>query len=374
MKKYLGLAGLLLVTGSLVGLTSCDSTNYDIFFSEYFSGTNSIYERAVEIGTTSTEGYSLEGYTFSIIGRSDSVRYTYTFTDETITSTSLIIFINPYMAESYDNPFDATLITMDDNYLITNCYMTLTDATGNIVDQLGYSTAAQFLSEKTAIRLNEYHYGNGGNYIDTSEWINYRPDYIDNLGILDCPISYDELMEGPTLEYERYTEPFAVDGKATNGWAEVTVISLVDGDTTYFDFPDDAGVDDSTSSNRVRYLLIDTPEIQHGDTIDEQAYGEDAKDFTNARLEAATLIVCQSSSDAGLTETYGRYLGFVWYTTVENPTYDDLILLNWELVKNGLAYYSAANYPTLYSNDILYEDYFVHAEYYAEKNELNIHS
>ena len=58
-------------------------------------------------------------------------------------------------------------------------------------------------------------------------------------------------------------------------------------------------------------------------------------------------------------ETYGRYLGCVWYTNEENPTLDDYILLNYQIAYNGYSEQAnSGSYNEMISNDMYYSYYF----------------
>ncbi|MCK7487834.1 MAG: thermonuclease family protein [Bacillus subtilis] len=101
---------------------------------------------------------------------------------------------------------------------------------------------------------------------------------------------------------------------------EVTFSSNYDGDTAYF-YPDFLG------ENRVRFIGVDTPELNGGGPL---AYA--AKTFVYNRLKNATKIYLQHDPRSGNVDTYARALALIWV---------DGVLLNWELVYHG---YSQNNY------------------------------
>ena len=368
--KYLFLTSLL----SLSFLSSCsnDSTSSlskKLFFSELYNG-ESINDCVLEIGTTSENELSLNGITINFYN-SNEISYSYLFKDETISKNKLVLFVNDY--SSYTNDF-SSLIKLDDNYICGRYYAEMVDDKGKIIDTIGYKgVSIDYVRDGSLIRLNEYR--KGRDEFETLDYISFRSGYDKNLGILDCPLSLDEVLNGPSLDESRYGGlGFAKGNKATNGYSKVSILSLGDGDTTHFKFPKEDGISDDYSS-RVRYLLINTPEIDHGDdSIKEEPYGKDAQKFNNERLKKATLIVVQSAKDESLKDTYGRTLGFVWYTDKENPKISDLKLLNFELVKEGLAKLSDGDYKTLFDKDVLYQDYFKYAKTKAEKERKNIYS
>lgn len=147
----------------------------------------------------------------------------------------------------------------------------------------------------------------------------------------------------------------------TDGAGEATVKQYVDGDTTHFIELDKREV-------KTRYGGINTPES----TAQIQKWGKSASIFTQSKLESAKHIVLTNPSmQAGkpeLDSTNTRYMTFVWYTTVEDPTLDDFRLLNLEIVQEG--------YSTVYSmlsTDPFY-DIFVEAANQARLQGIHIYA
>lgn len=95
---------------------------------------------------------------------------------------------------------------------------------------------------------------------------------------------------------------FDYEGKSfiNDGVGEVTLVSTTDGDTARFR--------DSVTNEtfRLRFLGIDTPES----TITTDPWGKAASDYAANRLHAAKQIILES--EGSQTDTYGRYLGWVW--------------------------------------------------------------
>ena len=102
-----------------------------------------------------------------------------------------------------------------------------------------------------------------------------------------------------------------------DGIGEVVLDYAVDGDTARFR---DAYSDTVTGSFSVRFLGIDTPES----TREIEAWGKAAAAFTKEKLNNAKHIVLEA--EGARTETYGRYLAFVWI---------DGKLLNLEIVQEA---------------------------------------
>ena len=100
---------------------------------------------------------------------------------------------------------------------------------------------------------------------------------------------------------------------------EVTLKSCIDGDTANFIM--------NNKEIKVRFLAIDTPEIEHNN-VKEEPYGIEAKNFTCKKLKNANKIELEFDKNSNKKDKYNRYLAWIFV--------DDKLLQN-ELVKNGLA-------------------------------------
>lgn len=125
------------------------------------------------------------------------------------------------------------------------------------------------------------------------------------------------------------------------------VTYVVDGDTL------DVKLDDG-SVERVRLLLIDTPETKHP-TIGVEPFGPEASEFT-LQLEGETV---ELELDAAERDRYGRLLAYVWHEGE---------MFNEKLLEEGLA--RVAVYPP----NTRYVDEFREIEDEAKTNEIGIWS
>lgn len=148
----------------------------------------------------------------------------------------------------------------------------------------------------------------------------------------------------PSLCYELKMD-FEWQGKSfiNDGVGQVELLYISDGDTAWFR---DIYTNDQF---KVRFLGIDTPETHAG----EDPWGMAASNFTEERLENAQVIVVESELKFGVhakptTDTYGRYLGFVWV---------DGVLLNLEIIENA---YSNSTIASTDCPDI-YKELFLQA-------------
>lgn len=361
--KHLALLSTLVL--SSLSVFSCQEREFlDVFISEFYSGED-INDCVLELGSNSKEAIKLDDFEVRFYS-SSKLKYTLSLKDYEISNSKLILIKNK--ESLYEDEIN-TLVTLDDNYLYGKFGVELVQ-NNEICDVIGTPLSlSEFCTNQSMIRLKEFTKVDG--IYDAYKYIKVRSGVTKYLGNLDVPISYEELLNGPKLE-ERYGNKPVIDGKASGGYCSATVKYLGDGDTTYFNYESGSEMD---NSNRVRYLLIDTPEVDHGDDgLSAEKYGNEAKAYNNTRLKNASKIYVQTCKDSALTETYGRYLGFVRYSLKENPTLDDMVLLNIEMLKAGLAkFYTRDKYVMMYSRDILYHDYAEHALNYARKEKLYIH-
>ena len=150
----------------------------------------------------------------------------------------------------------------------------------------------------------------------------------------------------------------ALDMESDTLKQEVTVKSFVDGDTSYFNVPEEMS---STGNIKVRYLAIDTPETSG--KVEE--YGKKASDFTRGKLEKASSVILESDdSEWHIDSTGTRYLAWIWYRENEEEPYRNL---NIEILQNGLAFGSS-------SANNRYGDTCMAALNFAKENKLNVFS
>lgn len=125
------------------------------------------------------------------------------------------------------------------------------------------------------------------------------------------------------------------------------VVNVVDGDTIKVDFNGEV--------TTVRFIGIDTPEVNHP-TEPVQCFGEEASQNTKDLLENKTVKLEQDVSE---TDRYGRILAYVWI---------DDVLINEQIVREGYAFSSP------YPPDVKYQDKLDAAEAYARENNMGLWS
>ena len=124
-----------------------------------------------------------------------------------------------------------------------------------------------------------------------------------------------------------YASTVKVDPNSGRAYAEVTVKTYVDGDTTHFN------ISHSTFDRSVlkaRYLAVNTPES----TGQIEPWGKKASNYTKEALSKATSIIVESNDEKWNPDSTGdRFLVWVWYKTAEDTDYRNL---NLELLQTGL--------------------------------------
>lgn len=198
------------------------------------------------------------------------------------------------------------------------------------------------------------------------EWAGYIPTFTDPIG------THPYLIE----EFPEFN--YLSDIFQDYGMTKVRYLSAADGDTVYFESLDPRDTTPYNGNNRIRFLMVDTPETEKPGVIGEP-YAQEASKYTKNALSTATEIYIQADRAAGIKDGYGRHLGVVWYNsgTVENPNWH---LLNYELVYYGLGdpmghKDTAAEYKksSIWGNRYLYQ-WVSDATLHATENKLGIYS
>ncbi|MFA7075615.1 MAG: lamin tail domain-containing protein [Candidatus Izemoplasmatales bacterium] len=222
----------------------------------------------------------------------------------------------------------------------------------------------------------------GTRSFDTSQWTSIIAGYYDYIGT--HPI---DIPDSPIYDQFKVAELVANGFDSLLGGMDlVQYSSVADGDTAYFS-PKFLG------DNRVRFIGNDTPETSPQVVDEPEPWGLEAKAYTKTILEYADYhglpIYVQSDPDIGYTEGYGRYLGLIWVDLQDKVLEIDildssknvlftenltgLILINYQLVKNGFSADEYSNISKLIINNRYLYRWFDEAEKFAIDNGLGIH-
>lgn len=164
--------------------------------------------------------------------------------------------------------------------------------------------------------------------------------------------------DAPVDEFVDYASTVKFDPNSGRAYAQVTVKTYVDGDTTHFNIS-------SSSFDRTvlkaRYLAVNTPES----TGQIEPWGKKASEYTKNALKNATSIIVESNDDRWNADSTGdRFLVWVWYKTAEDSDYRNL---NLELLQSGLGRSSKMS-------DTCYADVCVKIFNQASVHKLYVHS
>ena len=388
MKKNKTFTTLLVSSLMLVGaLSSCSNNENNhptpspidkelvdsVYFTELYHGDN-INDCAVELSAnvdTDISKLTINFYRNEEITKKLSLK-----NEKTLKKNETLVIMNKDFKNVTD--VEGRTIQLEDNFIFNCFYFEIVDEYNRIVDSIGnYGFNLTNCYEESLIRLPDFFKARP--VYRELDFIRVRKEGMKYLGNLKSPVTLEKLLKGPVLDETRYGNLNFTDenGLPTGGYNFVRIAKngLGDGDTTQFDWPKESGISNGYKS-RVRYLLCDTPEIYHGpnSNVDPEPFGNEAQRFNNVRLKNATKIIVQSNKGYSTRDTYGRTLGYVWYTDVKNPKISDFKLLNFEIVLAGLARATfRERYETMYSNDILYSDYIKYGYQLAIEKGIKIH-
>ncbi|MCJ8009834.1 thermonuclease family protein [Lederbergia wuyishanensis] len=136
--------------------------------------------------------------------------------------------------------------------------------------------------------------------------------------------------------------------QSTNNRVQVSLTKPIDGDTIAVMY--------NGSEQKVRFLLVDSPETAHP-RLGEQPFGQEAKDFTSRLVEKGKKI--ELEFDIGPNQDkYGRLLAYV---------YVDGKMIQEELLKKGLA-----RVAYIYPPNTRYVDQFDAIQKKAQKDGVGI--
>lgn len=378
MKNKLVFIPLLISTLLLSGCFSHKKTNKDfqfekdspLIFSEFHRGYFS-NDRAIEIYNKGNDDINLNEYQICIYKQNNKEPYQTISLSGTLEAKKTFVIVHDQSSDSLKEKADLIEELMVDGTwpISLNHKDKIVDVLGKIGFQHDYSTYTDIA------RKNEFLIGR--EEMNNYDWIKYDADKIDLLGTIDVTISEEELLQGQRLTTEDFSRPFIQNGYGGGGAIKVKLAYTGDGDTTnfYLDSSDISG--DLSSREIIRYLGINTPEIQHGTSIDAEPWGYAAKRFNNQVINNAKSFAIQTSKGGSYRDTYGRLLGYVWYSNLTNPQPEDYMCLNFEMVREAYAFtfFDAVtnNRYTMFYKSVSYTNIMKNAELRAKNNGWKIH-
>ncbi len=381
--KYLR---ILLLCALAFTVTSCDGPDFGddfkIGFSELVNGSGSESNNsALEIYNYSSLDISLEDVSVVVYNTDSTIKQSI---DLSGTLKSGDVFVLVSESSSSDVLAKADLV-VDEREVFgvgipffsgSDPVRLIKDKT--VCDTLGImGSTYNYANERTFVRrINTYKQIEEINIFD---YIDYGSNVYNLLGTSEPTITETEYLSGPKLTQEALSLPFAKNinnvAVGAGGAVKAYVTNYGDGDTTHFRYDDDLSEFGIANGDSIRYLDIDTPEV-NGEHVVEQPWGKAASNFTNEKLKNAKGIYVMSALGGAVKEGYGRGLGYIFITDVENADLDDYYLLNFEIVKNG---FSKAVINTTSANnnkykEVPYSSYIVNAAHIAEENEIGVYT
>ena len=191
--------------------------------------------------------------------------------------------------------------------------------------------------------FNDIIHGDNNNSVTTVEEKSDETSIVENNSEIEE--SKDSTSEQGHAELVDYVAQTKLDLNDTSKvYAEVSVKTYVDGDTTHFVPKGSVSnwIDDENGTLKARYISVDTPES----TGKVEPWGKAASNFTHEKLADSEKIIIQSDTNTWKTDsTGGRHLVWVWYLPKDGQDYR---LLNLELIQLGYAKLKSASEYSLY--------------------------
>lgn len=245
----------------------------------------------------------------------------------------------------------------------------------DVIGELGLRNRNNDITYVRKVNMTEPSYK-----FDMYNFIIYNKDNANYLGEFINSVTPEELLAGPKFDEGYLDKEFYVTYPGMNGTGGAVEVELtlnVDGDTSYFRFPDSLDIRsfveeknimtnrDGTISTKLRYQDVDTPETYTGNI---QEFGWPAKLYTAQAQENADKIYIQSVANDSLLCTYGRILGYVFVCSG-----DDSSMINFELIKRGYTNILFDYNENMTYKDIPYYGYMMNARLYAQRNGLGLY-
>lgn len=148
--------------------------------------------------------------------------------------------------------------------------------------------------------------------------------------------------------------------KSTNTFEEAKVLRVVDGDTIE--------IDRGRGKEKVRFVLVNTPETVHPKKGVE-FYGKEASNFTKSQLTGKTVYLQKDTSD---TDRYGRLLRYIWIErpSSDNPSNEEIKSKCFNAILLAGGYANVSTFPP----DVKYVDLFRKIERQARDGNVGLWS
>ena len=148
--------------------------------------------------------------------------------------------------------------------------------------------------------------------------------------------------------------------KSTNTFEKAKVLRVVDGDTIE--------IDRGKGKEKVRFVLVNTPETKHPKKGVEY-FGKEASNFTKSQLTGKTVYLQKDTSD---TDRYGRLLRYIWIErpSSDNPSNEEIKSKCFNAILLAGGYANVSTFPP----DVKYVDLFRKIERQARDGNVGLWS
>lgn len=355
------------ISDSIVNIT-------DIFISKYIDGINN--NRAIALFNPTDKDIDLSGFYIAILENSSLVATKKINLNGILKPNEEFVIVNSLSDSELLGKSNLTSpdLLFDGNDTI-QLRRTSNDTYIDSIYQVGNTSATmdeEVFVRKASVKTNNRNF-------KQSEWVGFIPTYLELVGTHPWDFTDNGKPEFTLLD-ETYIN---------YGMTKIEVTSIADGDTIYANSLDPRDTTSFQGDNRIRFLMVDTPETAKPG-VDGEPYAQVAKTFTNTLLNAATEVYIQSDRSSGIQENYGRHLGLIWFKIDNDISFNNIAasgsitikagwnLLNYELLKHGLGEKNIAKTnkykeAPIFSNRYLYQ-WGNEAELYAKENKLGIYS
>lgn len=356
-------------------MASCgNDAKADLMISVYLEGSSN--NKSIEIYNNSDKDVSLNNYYIAIYKTNEEVINTKVALNGTIKKKDVYVISND---KANDDILSKTNLKTSDLNFVGSQGIALMYK-DEIIDVIGALGVRNQNADITYVRKT--YVLNAKTTFNQYDWLIYAKDNSNYLGKFINSVTEEELLKGPQFDLKYLDKDFTyITGTkymGTGGAVEVTLESNIDGDTSYFIFPDEIDISSIVSignyyvtssgkvAAKVRYQDTDTPETYSGNI---QEWGWPAKLNTANLQNNAKKIYVQTVANDSLTGTYGRLLGYVFVVNADGSSK----CVNFDTIAKGYSNIGFQMNENMTYKDLPYYSYFLNAQLRAKELKLGLY-